>query len=786
MYTHTMQKTSRRWFDPLSIILLAIATLLAAARLVVTEWLPDLQMVTVLTRLGVFVGLILGYSRFKKWGRTILTLGYSLYFIPIQVYLIVSPLLPWVERTDEMSTRLGAAIKTFFAQEPVEDPLLILVLLGVLLWIIAIYSNFALLRHQNGLAALLPSALFILVVQYNDHKLENPLWMLGFYFFFAFLLLARLDYLKRQEIWQKKHFFIVPDVKIDLNLFSTIAIAVLLLGTWNLPSSSDEWREIARWWDKTTYKFELSRRNLDNLFSAVDNPVQVRGSVLYGSALSLGERSYQGSNAIAVVDVPEDLENPPPRYYWRVRSYDTYANGQWSSSEGQTTELLQAQTPLLLPVDLESETAIFTFYNKAEQTVNLLTPHQSYWVDINAFATYTELPEGTLDLSLLRATERLLVDEQYSVRAALLAPTVAELRSAGTDYPDWVTERYLQLPDDLPVSIRELARELTRTRFAPYDKARVITTYLRTEIEYSDTIPAPPAGREPLEWFLFTWQEGYCNYSASAQVVMLRSLGIPARLVVGFAEGQKVEDGNYVVIQKNAHAWPEVYFPEIGWVEFEPTGNQTRLIRPLGEIESVDEDEILRSGLQNNEELLAQTPAPTPEPIETVLPEELDNVDASEKGRSGLLFWGMIVLIMVVAFFAIWQLNRKQVFLTSALRQTIRMYERRGLSAPAWLPRFLAWLEASAIQRAFQSINRGLKWLDDEIPQHLTPRERAERLAELLPEAHEEIMQLLGEHEQTLFTPEVGDIENAQRASRTITQAALKRRLQQSSKKTGP
>ncbi len=771
-----MQKSHQRWFDTTALFLLATAALIAAARLSITDWVPDLSVVTNLARLGLLLGLVLGYSQFKKAGVFILILGYSITLVAQQIVSIISPLLPYEKRIYEMSARITQAFATVRAQAPVEDSLIVLILLGLLFWIISVYASFVLVRHQHGLAALLPSTLTILALQYNDHSLDSPLWILGFYFFFALLLLSRLDYLTNRERWEKKNFFIIPDAKIDLNIFSTLAIAVLLLFTWNLPSSDAEWKSIARWWDKTTYRFENTRKNLDNLFSSVDNPRQARGTVLYGTSLALGERSYQGTNAIAVVQVPE-IEDPPPRYYWRVRSYDTYIDGAWTSAPDSTTERLPAQTPLLLPIDPESETAKFTFTNKASLTPNLLTPHQTYWADIETFATYTTLPNDTLDLNLLRATENLHADNVYSIRAAPLAPTAVELRNAATEYPDWVTARYLQLPEDFPESIHELARDLTRGRVSPYDKARVITTYLRTEIEYSDTIPSPPVGRDPLEWFLFTWREGYCNYAASAEVVMLRSLGIPARLVVGFAQGQRVEGGNYAIIQKDAHAWPEVYFPEIGWVEFEPTGNQTRLIRPIGELPPEDElSGILRSGLLDEEELLIEEPVPTPEPEDIQIPEPIEE-ETGKSSRSHALFWGMIVLLAVAAFFGIWQLNRKQVLLTSGVRQVIRFYERRDASAPAWLVSWLAWLEANPIERAFQTINRSLHWLDAGAPLHLTPRERAEMLIEILPEETEVITQLLNEHEKNLFSPAEGDIETARRASSQIFWTVLKRKM---------
>ena len=206
LYTVDMQKRSTRWFDLPALLFLAIATLIASARLVVTDWVPDLDWVTNITRLGLFMGVVFGYSRFKKAGVNILTFGYTLTLFPWMLHWVISPLLSLEERFNELLYRVYIAFTTFIAQEPVEDPIIVLIFFGLLFWSAAIYSNFALFRYQNGLAALLPSTLLILAIQYNDHKLESPLWMLGFYFFFAFLLLARLDYLKNRETWQKRNF----------------------------------------------------------------------------------------------------------------------------------------------------------------------------------------------------------------------------------------------------------------------------------------------------------------------------------------------------------------------------------------------------------------------------------------------------------------------------------------------------------------------------------------------------------------------------------------------------
>ena len=138
-------------------------------------------------------------------------------------------------------------------------------------------------------------------------------------------------------------------------------------------------------------------------------------------------------------------------------------------------------------------------------------------------------------------------------------------------YPTWVTDRYLQLPGDFPETVKALAENLAINKTNAYDVATNIEGYLRS-IPYSLTVVPPPADRDGVEWFLMEQGMGFCNYFASAMVTMLRSVGIPSRMVIGFAPGEW-DPGreSWIVRGKHYHSWPEVYFPEFGWVEFEPT-----------------------------------------------------------------------------------------------------------------------------------------------------------------------------------------------------------------------
>src|SRR5439155_19800440 len=111
---------------------------------------------------------------------------------------------------------------------------------------------------------------------------------------------------------------------------------------------------------------------------------------------------------------------------------------------------------------------------------------------------------------------------------------------------------------------------ITRDKTNAYDKAEAIELYLRTNFKYSTVVKAPPSGRDPVDYFLFDLKEDFCEYFASSMVVMLRSVGVPARVVEGYTMGTFDEPtGGYMITERNAHAWVEVYFAGYGWIEFE-------------------------------------------------------------------------------------------------------------------------------------------------------------------------------------------------------------------------
>ena len=136
---------------------------------------------------------------------------------------------------------------------------------------------------------------------------------------------------------------------------------------------------------------------------------------------------------------------------------------------------------------------------------------------------------------------------------------------------DKIYSTYLSLPKTLPSRVSDLAKKVTSNEKNNYDKTKAIETYLSKNYPYTLQPGPVPRNRDFVDYFLFEGKKGYCTYYASAMVVMLRSIGIPARYVEGYILPPEQKNGVYQVTNKQSHAWVEVYFEGFGWIQFEPT-----------------------------------------------------------------------------------------------------------------------------------------------------------------------------------------------------------------------
>jgi transglutaminase-like putative cysteine protease len=185
------------------------------------------------------------------------------------------------------------------------------------------------------------------------------------------------------------------------------------------------------------------------------------------------------------------------------------------------------------------------------------------------------IPEQPDTLSVRSAQGTIKPGQTYQVTSSVSLAQPDDLRIAGGDYPIWAVDKYTQLPPELPQRVSDLAEQLTADATTPYDKARAIEGYLKT-LTYDLEIDPPPYDADGVDYFLFEQKQGYSEYFGSAMTVLLRTQGIPARLVTGYTVGDKIPDQDvYIVKDSHSHAWSEVFFPGYGWIPFEPTPGET-------------------------------------------------------------------------------------------------------------------------------------------------------------------------------------------------------------------
>jgi transglutaminase-like putative cysteine protease len=199
-----------------------------------------------------------------------------------------------------------------------------------------------------------------------------------------------------------------------------------------------------------------------------------------------------------------------------------------------------------------------------------------------AFELAEVIDSGTIDLEYEAESGAMVVTREsypdsldgfgYTIESAVPIQDGPSLRTSTTDsLGSGFLDQYTQLPGDFPASIRAEAERVTADATTDYDRAIALQDHLRTNLDYNIDV-ALQQNVDDLEAFLFEAQEGYCVQFASAFAAMARSIGIPTRLVVGFTWGEWDETRReYVVRGEHAHAWPEVYFADHGWINFEPT-----------------------------------------------------------------------------------------------------------------------------------------------------------------------------------------------------------------------
>ena len=311
--------------------------------------------------------------------------------------------------------------------------------------------------------------------------------------------------------------------------------------------------------------FILPRMQVSFLTGSLLPPVHVSG---FSDRVRLGELGVLQLSSEPVMRVKtfdaEGRPAPAGQLYWHGLALDRFDGRGWVVSDERRVALSatgrKRQGPPTRPWSLRQEITL----EPLDSRVLFHVPRA-----VGIYGEFRSLEAVQTEGFYLTTPRR---REAYTVYSDPQQPSPERLRAEdGAPVPDALRDRYTQLPVSLSPRVAALAAQWTAAAPTSVDAALVVQSRLRTEFTYSLDQPAS-AFDDPLEAFLVDLKEGHCEYFATAMALMLRTLGLPTRIVNGFAGAEYNPAGGYwLVRQRDAHSWVEVWFPESGWVLFDPT-----------------------------------------------------------------------------------------------------------------------------------------------------------------------------------------------------------------------
>jgi len=664
-----------------------------------------------------------------------------------QAYLVLIKWVNWIEAA--LSNQASADNYVFIFE------------IAFLLWWLTYLGVWAIFRHGYTWRAIIPAGVVLLINAYYA-----PQSIVGFLVIFSLLalvLLVRTHLAEQQLRWRERRIHFNPDIGIDFLrngfMFSVIVIAL----AWLSPSLGRNFvvRQVMNPLNQTWLE---ANQTLNDMYAGLNRRTAPSGSA-FGNKLSLGGARNVTDRTVFHVDADTGR-------YWRAVTYDHFNGREWSST---TDETRQFNAGSFVPV------ANWALREPLTQTITLQAPTGNvifgapdiYRANVPMTVQYNETPAPdsysgspvddttanvAFDMVMAHADRALEVGDSYTVISRQTNVTQRALTGASNSYPALITERYLQLPDDFSSRVAQEAERVVAAAAAEtvYDQVKAIETFLRS-YEYNEEIAAPPRDQDPIEYFLYDIQEGYCDYYATSMVLMLRHLGIPARAASGYAEGTYDDEIDlYVIAEKDAHTWVEVYFPGFGWIEFEPTAGESELTRPEGD-DSLEPGAI--PGAPNEFQ-----GAENPEQLDPFLEEEMMNPGVGELGdfnpnnpgglASSWSWWSGLALVLAVVLIGGFFLWRSRILGPTHFTPDM---------PPILFDRMQRW-----------AARLGIHWGDNR-----TPYEQAHQLGRALPDGRLSINRITDSYVHYQFSPN-GQIEGEDISSRASvatlrTQAELPR-----------
>lgn len=366
------------------------------------------------------------------------------------------------------------------------------------------------------------------------------------------------------------------------------------------------------------------------------------------------------------------------RSYWRLTSLEIFDGNIWSS-RGQYRQV-DGRFPDSVPAEqAATRVSVASFEIAGLSSIWLPAPYRAVGID-GTDARFDP------DSASILTEEETATGLAYQVRSEIPVLDAASLGQALGPPPEWVAATSTGLPSDFSPTVSAEARRIVEGTTSPYEAALALQTFFRDgSFTYDLSIP-PGHGGNALERFLFETRRGYCEQFAGAFAAMARSVGLPARVAVGFTPGEEVSPGSFLVRGLNAHAWPEVFLAGYGWIAFEPTPGRGM---PGAEAYTGVPEQQATPGDPST--ATTRPPAAAAAPTTTLAGGESEpGADTAASGQGGGASWlgpvAAAVALPLVAFSAWWAI-------LAALRHR-RRQRRRHAATTAAEQVLVTWAEA--------------------------------------------------------------------------------------------
>ena len=561
------------WEEWLTFAITALVFMSVVASIDSAHWVRDMPS---LYPVG-FSALILGYalSRVRRNELLLhpvgLLIGASL--VLLQLVAIMPGGSPAI-RIDHIVDRMHVWWSAVTQNGISTDTLPFIVLLLSVTWLGTYVSSWAIFRWRNPWLGLIPGGSALM---WNISFIPGQFsYAFVFFVFGAVLLIMRLHLSRKEREWESGGVAYPEFISLSALNITFWVTAGLLLFAWILPladrseSANERWRSL---YAPYTRRLEPLARGFVSLNAK--KPITIHN--LRDALAFQGKISLSSKEAVQI-----DVKiTPEVAAFLRSQSFDQYSSDGWKVNVESDVPLTAGSRTTAPPDQDPTVRTDITVHVKVEGGNNgiLFSLGQPVQADADAQARSLDDPS---DITSLKPDGHLGNGDEYNVTGSVNVASIDQLKAAGTDYPSWVTDRYLGLPGSLPDRVGRKAREVVQGAGTPYERAAAIEKYLRT-FPNDYNVPSTPSGRDTVDYFLFDMQRGYFDYHASAMAVMLRTLGIPARVATGYVVDPLQRQGDtdtFKLTEQNAFAWPEVYFPTIGWVEFSPTPVEPLINRP--------------------------------------------------------------------------------------------------------------------------------------------------------------------------------------------------------------